>query len=91
MVNGSFLFYENGSFLNFTVFDTPNAVSIKANQDGFIKVVYKDGKITVRIVPKTKIVSGNLKKYYKQSRHFKIRVYGADGKLAIGKYVKFTR
>lgn len=90
VVNGSFLLYENGSFSNFTVFDTPNAVSIKANQDGFIKVVYKDGKITVRIVPKTKIVSGNLKKYYKQSRHFKIRVYGADGKLAIGKYVKFT-
>ena len=29
-------------------------------------------------------------KYYKQSKRFKVRVYGADGKLAIGKNVKFT-
>ena len=41
-------------------------------------------------VDKSKIKSNDLTKYYKNSKKFKVRVYGKDGKLAIGKYVKFT-
>ena len=41
-------------------------------------------------IDKSKIKSSDLTKYYKNSKKFKVRVYGKDGKLVIGKYVKFT-
>lgn len=40
-------------------------------------------------VDKSKIKSSDLTKYYKNPKKFKVRVYGEDGRLAIGKYVKF--
>ena len=84
------LFEKDGNVSNFTALNIPGNITAKADRDGFIQLTFKDGKIGMRIVPKTKIVSKDLTKYYKQSKQFKVRVYGADGKLAIGKHVKFT-
>lgn len=81
---------KNGTTSNFTQFTIPGNITATADRDGFIQVKFINGKLDVRIVPKTKIVSKDLTKYYKQSKQFKIRVYGADGKIVIGKYVKFT-
>ena len=47
-------------------------------------------KKSILPVDKSKIKSNDLTKYYKNSKQFKVRVYGENGKLAIGKYVKFT-
>ncbi len=81
---------NDGSFSEFTEFDIPGNVTMKADRDGFVQLSFSKGKLEVKIVPKTKIVSKNLVKYYKQSKQFKVRVYGADGKPAVGKFVNFT-
>ena len=41
-------------------------------------------------VDKSRIKSGDMTKYYKNSKKFKVRVYGKDGKAAGRVYVKFT-
>ena len=84
------LFEKGGEFSEFIGLNISGNITTKADRDGFVKLSFNDGKLNVEIVPKTKIVSKDLKKYYKQSKQFKVRVYGADGKLAIGKSVKFT-
>lgn len=84
------LINKDGSSSQFTGFAIPGNVTAIAYRDGFVQLTYCHGKLEVKIVPKTNIVSANLVKYYKQSKHFKVRVYGADGKPAAGKYVKFT-
>ena len=81
---------KDGSVSNFTGLNIPGNLTLKADRDGFVKVTFENGKLNVKIIPKTKIVSRNLIKYYKQSKQFKARLYGADGKPAIGKYVRFT-
>ena len=81
---------NDGSFSEFTEFDIPGNVTVTADRDGFVQLTFSNGKLEVKIVPKTKIVSKNLVKYYKQSKQFKVRVYGADGKPAVDKFVKFT-
>ena len=75
---------------SFSGLNIPGNVTVKADRDGFVKLTYKNGKLDVEIIPKTKIVSNDLTKYYKQSKQFKVKVYGADGKLVIGKQVNFT-
>lgn len=90
-VNISTLLYEKGGKLSkISGFDIADNFTAEADAYGFVKLVFEDGKLTVKIIPKTKIVSSDFTKYYKQSKQFKVRVYGADGKLAIGKTVKFT-
>lgn len=84
------LLKKDGSSSVFSGLNIPGYVTVVANRDGFVHLTYCHGKLEVKVIPKTKIVSENLIKYYKQSKKFKVRVYGADGKLAIGKYVKFT-
>ena len=84
------LFGKDGNGTPFTGVTIPGNITAKADNNGFIQLTFDEGKIGIKIVPKTKIVSKDLTKYYKQSKQFKVRVYGADGKLAIGKYVKFT-
>jgi hypothetical protein len=84
------LLNKDGSSSAFTEFSIPGNVTVVADRDGFVHLTYCHGKLEVKVVPKTKIVSKNLIKYYKNSKKFKVRVYGADGKLAIGKLVKFT-
>ncbi len=84
------LFGKDGNISNFTALNIPGNITAKADKDGFVQLTFDDGKIGIKVVPKTKIVSKDLTKYYKQSKRFKVRVYGADGKLAIGKNVKFT-
>ena len=81
---------NDGSLSEFTELDIPGNVTVTADRDGFVQLSFSNGKLEVKIVPKTKIVSKNLVKYYKQSKQFKVRVYGADGKPAVGKFVKFT-
>lgn len=84
------LIENDGNISNFTALNIPGNLTVKADRDGFVKLTFENGKMEVKIIPKTKIVSKDLTKYYKQSKDFKVRVYGADGKLAVGKYVKFT-
>ena len=43
----------------------------------------------INLNPNPKIVSKNLIKYYKSSDHFKVKVYGPYGRLAVNKYVTF--
>lgn len=43
----------------------------------------------INLNPNAKIVAKNLKKYYKSSKKFKVKVYGPYGRLAINKYVSF--
>ena len=81
---------NDGSLSEFTELDIPGNVTVTADRDGFVQLSFSKGKLEVKIVPKTKIVSKNLVKYYKQSKQFKVRVYGADGKPAVGKFVNFT-
>ena len=81
---------NDGSLSEFTGLDIPGNVTVTADRDGFVQLSFSKGKLEVKIVPKTKIVSKNLVKYYKQSKQFKVRVYGADGKPAVGKFVNFT-
>ena len=81
---------NDGSFSEFTELDIPGNVTMTADRDGFVQLSFSKGKLEVKIVPKTKIVSKNLVKYYKQSKQFKVRVYDADGKPAVGKFVNFT-
>ena len=81
---------NDGSFSEFTELDIPGNVTVTADRDGFVQLSFSKGKLEVKIVPKTKIVSKNLVKYYKQSKQFKVRVYDADGKPAVGKFVNFT-
>ena len=80
---------NDGSLSEFTELDIPGNVTVTADRDGFVQLSFSKGKLEVKIVPKTKIVSKNLVKYYKQSKQFKVRVYGADGKPAVGKFVNF--
>jgi hypothetical protein len=84
------LFNKDGTTSAFSALNIPGNITATAYRDGFVHLTYANGRLEVKIVPKTKIVSKNLVKYYKQSKQFKVRVYGADGKPAIGKYVKFT-
>lgn len=84
------LFEKENASSNFSGLYVSGNFKAKADRDGFVHFTFENGKFIVNIVPKTKIVSNDLTKYYKQSKQFKVRVYGADGKLAIGKYVKFT-
>ena len=51
----------------------------------------KDGKkiAKLNLNPIGRIISKNLKKYYKSSKQFKVKVYGPYGKLAKNKYVTF--
>ena len=49
-----------------------------------------NGKIQINIKSLAKIKSSDLTKYYKASKQFKVRVFGADGKIVAGKKVKFT-
>ena len=84
------LLNKDGSSSVFSGLKIPGNVAVVADRDGFVHLTYCHGKLEVKVIPKTKIVSQNLIKYYKQSKKFKVRVYGADGKLAIGKYIKFT-
>lgn len=84
------LIENDGNVSNFTALNIPGNLTVKADRDGFVKLTFENGKMEVKIIPKTKIVSKDLTKYYKQSKVFKVRIYGADGKLAVGKYVKFT-
>lgn len=84
------LFGKDGNISNFTALNVPGNITAKADNDGFVQLTFDDGKIGIKIVPKTKIVSKDLTKYYKQSKQFKVRVYGADGKVVSGKHVKFT-
>ena len=84
------LFEKDGGLSNFTGFSILGNLTIKADKDGFVKLTFENGQLDVKIIPKTKIVSKDMTKYYKQSKLFKVRLYGADGKLATGKYVKFT-
>lgn len=81
---------NGGNMSNFTGLNITGYLTVKADRDGFVQLTFKNGKLEVNVVPKTKIVSSDMTKYYKQSKVFKVRVYGANGKLAIGKYVKFT-
>lgn len=63
----------------------------KATQTGKITLDMKRGKLDVTIKPLTKITSNkDITKYYKASCQYKVRVYGADGKIASNKRVKFT-
>ena len=84
------LFSKDGNLSNDTGFNILGNITAKADKDGFVHITFNEGKIGIEIIPKTKIVSKDLTKYYKQSKQFKVRVYGDDGKLACGKYVKFT-
>ncbi len=84
------LLNKDGSSSAFTVLNIPGNITVVADRDGFVHLTYGHGKLEVKVVPKTKIVSKNLIKYYKNSKKFKVRVYGADGKLAIGKFVNIT-
>ena len=84
------LFGKNGDISDITYLNIPGNITAIADNDGFVQITFNEGKIGIKIVPKTKIASGDLTKFYKQSKHFKVRVYGADGKPACGKYVKFT-
>lgn len=59
--------------------------NLQINNDSFYLF-----KKSILPVDKSKIKSNDLTKYYKNSKQFKVRVYGENGKLAIGKYVKFT-
>ena len=81
---------KDGSLSEFSGFTIPGNVTVRADRDGFVHLTYCHGKLEVKIVPKTKIVSKNLVKYFKNPKKFKVRVYGADGKLAIRKLVRFT-
>lgn len=91
VVNCNLLLYgKEGNISNFTVLNIPGNITAKADKDGFAHLIFDEGKIGIKIISKSKIVSKDLTKFYKQSKQFKVRVYGADGKLAIGKYVKFT-
>ena len=84
------LYKKDGSSSPFTGMNISGNITATAYRDGFVHLTYSNGKLEVRIIPKTKIVSKNMVKYYKQSKKFKVRVYGADGKPAIKKFVKFT-
>ncbi len=84
------LLKKDGELSNFTGLNVFGNFTAKADRDGFVQLLFKNGKFDIKVVPKTKIVSGNMIKFYKQSKQFKIRLYGADGKLASGKFVKFT-
>ncbi len=81
---------KNGTVSNFTQFTIPGNITATADRDGFIHVDFIDGNLNVKIVPKTKIVSKDFTKYYKQSKVFKVRAYAVDGKIAKNKFVKFT-
>ena len=84
------LFEKEGGLSNFTGLSILGNLTVTADKEGFVKLTFENGKMDVKIVPKTKIVSKDLTKYYKQSKQFKVRLYGPDGKLAISKYVQFT-
>ena len=84
------LIEKGGNASNFTGLDIPGNITAVADRDGFVQLNFNEGYLKVVIVPKTKIVSKDLTTYYKKSIKFKVRVYGADGKIAAKKYVKFT-
>ena len=84
------LIEKGGHVSNFTGLDIPGNITAVADRDGFVQLNFNEGYLKVVIVPKTKIVSKDLTTYYKKSIKFKVRVYGADGKIAAKKYVKFT-
>ena len=80
---------KDGTLSGFSGLDIMGNITVKADRNGFVHLTFRNGKLEVMIIPKTKIVSKNLKKYYRQSKPFKVRVYDEDGKLAKGKYVIF--
>jgi predicted outer membrane repeat protein len=84
------LFEKGGHLSNFSGLNIMGNITATADRDGFVHLTFKNGKLEVEIIPRTKIVSKDLTKYYKNPKKFKVRVYGADGKLAIKKYVNFT-
>ena len=84
------LIEKGGHVSSFSGLDIPGNITAVADRDGFVQLNFNGGYLKVVIVPKTKIVSKDLTSYYKKSIKFKVRVYGADGKIAAKKYVKFT-
>ena len=84
------LMQKDGSLSNFTGLNISGNFTLKADRDGFVQFTFENGKLDVKIVPKTKIVSKNINVYYAKSISFKVRLYGVDGRLAVGEIVKFT-
>ena len=83
------LYLDNGDVINLVngtgqyKFNAPSTGKISG-----ISII--NGKVQINIKSLAKIKSSDLTKFYKASKQFKVRVYGADGKLIAGKNVKFV-
>lgn len=64
-------------------------LTITANTTGFVNLSFENGKLNVSIKSGAKIVSKDLSKYYKNSKVFKVRIFGIDGKIVPSKKIKF--
>ena len=83
------LYLDNGDVINLV--NGTGQYKFNATSTGALKgIAIVDGKVQIKIQSLAKIKSSDLSKYYKQSKKFKVRVYGDDGKLVLNKKVKFT-